>query len=105
MRCVLHINGVEEALNDTARLYRKALWTDAEDYVEIWCEKDVVAGVILPITRKYDVPLMVARGFSSETFCYESIAQRGDDDRPYYVYYLGDFDQQVVTQPISSKRS
>ena len=35
MRCVLHINGVEEALNDTARLYRKALWTDAEDYVEI----------------------------------------------------------------------
>ena len=34
----------------------------------------------MPVTSRYDVPLMVARGFASETFCYESIAQRGDDD-------------------------
>ena len=86
-------DGIEEALADTARLYRKALWSDAEDYVEIWCEKDALAGVILSVTAKYDVPLMVSRGFSSETFCYESIAQRGEDTRDYYVYYLGDFDR------------
>ena len=49
--------------------------------------------MILPVTSSYDVPLMVARGFSSETFCYEAVAQQGDDDRPYYVYYLGDFDR------------
>ncbi len=30
---------------------------------------------------------------SSETFCYEAIAARTDDERPYYVYYLGDFDR------------
>jgi hypothetical protein len=29
----------------------------------------------------------------SETFAYESIAQRGDDERPYCVYYFGDFDR------------
>src|SRR5262249_20619922 len=28
-----------------------------------------------------------------ETFCYEAIAARGEDDRPYHVYYLGDFDR------------
>ena len=92
MRKPRSFNSVEEALNDTARLYRKALWRDAEEYVEIWCEKDALAGVVLPITRKYDVPLMVARGFASETFCYEAVAAR-DDDRPYHVYYLGDFDR------------
>ena len=86
-------DGIEQALANTARLYRKALWSDAEDYVEIWCEKDALAGVILPVSSKYDVPLMVSRGFSSETFCYESIAQRGQDTRDYYVYYLGDFDR------------
>ncbi len=86
-------SGVEAALEATARLYRKSLWEDAEDYVEIWCEKDALAGVIYPITSKYDVPLMVTRGFSSETFCYEAIAARGADDRTYYVYYLGDFDR------------
>jgi hypothetical protein len=52
-----------------------------------------LAGVILPVTSTYDVPLMVTRGFSSETFCYEAIASQKGDDRPYHVYYLGDFDR------------
>jgi hypothetical protein len=93
MRKPRSFSSVEEALNDTARLYRKALWYEADSYVEIWCEKDALAGVIFPTTAKYDVPLMPTKGYSSETFCYEAIAQRGGDDRPYYVYYLGDFDR------------
>ncbi|NIA67605.1 hypothetical protein HBA54_03280 [Pelagibius litoralis] len=86
-------SSAEDAVQQTAALYRKALWHDADSYVEIWCEKNALAGVILPVTSLYDVPLMVTGGFSSETFCYEAVAQRGDDDRPYYVYYLGDFDR------------
>ena len=93
MRKPRSFNGVEQALADTARLYRKSLWADATEYVEVWCEKDALAGVIYPITAGYDVPLMVARGFASETFCYEAIAARQGDDRPYHVYYLGDFDR------------
>jgi hypothetical protein len=93
MRKPRSFDGVEAALADTARLYRKNLWNDADDYVEVWCEKDALAGVIYNVTAAYDVPLMVARGFASETFCYEAIAARGDDDRPYYVYYLGDYDR------------
>jgi hypothetical protein len=31
---------VKEALEDTARFYRKALWNDADSYVEIWLEKE-----------------------------------------------------------------
>jgi len=49
--------------------------------------------VIFPVTSLYDVPLMVTRGFSSETFAYEAVAARGDDARDYWVYYLGDFDR------------
>jgi hypothetical protein len=69
MRKPRSFDRVQQALDDTARLYRKSLWTDAETYVEVWCEKDALAGVIFPVTAKYDVPLMVARGFASETFC------------------------------------
>ena len=86
-------DGVERALQATAQLYRKALWADAESYLEIWCEKDALAGVIYPVTAEYDVPLMVSRGFSSETFCFEAIAAREDDPREYVVWYLGDFDR------------
>jgi len=39
------------------------------------------------------VPLMVARGFSSETFCFEAIEARVGDPRAYDVWYLGDFDR------------
>jgi hypothetical protein len=77
----------------TARLYRKALWADADTYIEVRLEKDALAGVIYPITALYDVPLMVARGYSSETFRFEAIESRKDDDRQYIVYYLGDFDR------------
>src|SRR5205807_3466448 len=41
-------NGVQEALEDTARLYRKSLWAEADSYVEVWLEKDALAGVVLP---------------------------------------------------------
>jgi hypothetical protein len=86
-------DNIKEALQDTARFYRKALWRELETYLEIWCEKDALAGVIYPITAEYDVPLMVARGYSSETFCFEAIAAREDDPRVYCVWYLGDFDR------------
>ena len=29
----------------------------------------------------------------SETFAFEAVAARGDDPRPYHVYYFGDFDR------------
>lgn len=86
-------DSLTDAVQDTARFYRKALWRDAAAYVEIWVEKDALAGVIYPVTEVYDVPLMVTRGFSSETFCWEAVQARQGDPRPYVVYYLGDFDR------------
>jgi hypothetical protein len=82
MRKPSSYDGVEDALRTWSASYRKALWADAEDYVEIWCEKDALAGVILPVTAKYDVPLMVSRGFASETFCYEAVAARDGRSQP-----------------------
>jgi hypothetical protein len=93
MRKPCSYDSIEDALQETARLYRRNLWRDADDYLEVWCEKDALAGVIYPITSLYDVPLMITRGFSSETFAYEAIAARGDDERDYYVYYFCDFDR------------
>ena len=93
MRKPRSYDSVQDAIESTARLYRKNLWLDANDYVEIWCEKDALAGTIYPVTSEYDVPLMVTRGFSSETFAYSAIEWHENDARNYYVYYLGDFDR------------
>jgi len=83
---------VKEALEDTARLYRKDLWAEADSYVEFWLEKDALAGVIVPVTRLFDVPLMVARGYASLSFLHSSAECLRELDRPAHVYHLGDYD-------------
>ena len=89
-------SSVEHALNETARLYRKALWDDVAAYVEIWLEKDALAGVLLPVTAKYDVPLMVARGYASLSFLHEAAEYISDLEVPAYIYHFGDFDPSGV---------
>src|SRR5262245_20473734 len=48
---------VEDALRETARLYRRSLWDDQDAYVEIWCEKDTLTGVLWPVVHQWDVSL------------------------------------------------
>jgi hypothetical protein len=89
-------DSVADALQETARLYRKSLWTDADAYVEIWLEKDALSGVILPVTAQYDVPLMVARGYASLSFLHSAAEFINDLIVPAYIYHLGDFDPSGV---------
>ncbi len=87
---------IEDALQETARLYRKALWVDAGAYVEVWLEKDALAGVVLPVTSSYDVPLMVARGYASLSFLHSAAGHIKSLDVPTFIYHFGDFDPSGV---------
>ncbi len=89
-------DSVEDALNETARFYRKNLWADADCYVEIWLEKDALSGVVLPVTSMYDVPLMVARGYASLSFLHTAAEYINALDVPAHIYHLGDFDPSGV---------
>jgi hypothetical protein len=89
-------DSVSDALEATASLYRKALWSRGNAYVEIWLEKDALSGVLYPITSKYDVPLMVARGYASLSFLYSAAEAIRDFDCPVYIYHLGDYDPSGV---------
>jgi hypothetical protein len=89
-------SSVEQALQDTARLYRKALWADVEAYCEVWLEKDALAGVVLPITVMYDVPLMVAQGYAGLSFLHSAAEHINGLDVPVHLYHLGDFDPSGV---------
>jgi hypothetical protein len=79
-----------------ARFYRKDLWRQAECYVEIWLEKDALSGVLYPVTAEYDVPLMVARGYSSLSFLHSAAEYIASLDVPTFIYHLGDFDPSGV---------
>jgi hypothetical protein len=88
--------GLDACLNATAKFYRRDLWEAMPVYVEVWCEKDALAGVILEETQTYDVPLMVAKGYSSISFLHsaaEAIAAKG---KPAFIYHFGDLDPSGV---------
>ena len=63
---------LKSMLDLTATTYRRALWDNQEEYVEIWLEKDALSGVIFGITSRWDVPLMVTRGYPSLSFLHEA---------------------------------
>lgn len=86
-------NGWEAALRDTATLYRKSLWAESAQEVEIWLEKSALAGVIYPVTSEYDVPLMPTGGYSSETFAHGAVNALRGSGKSLVIYSLYDFDR------------
>jgi hypothetical protein len=86
--------GLSHAVWSLAHTYRRDLWADAEDYVEIWCEKDALAGVLMEETDPLDVPLMVAKGYTSKSFAFDAAKnlERISQHRNVFVYHLGDSD-------------
>jgi hypothetical protein len=97
MRKPRTFSSVEEALRRTAETYRRALWDDAPIAVEVWVEKEALAGVLVDVTDEWDVPLMVTRGYPSISFLYsaaEEIMRRADQRT--VIYYFGDRDPSGV---------
>jgi hypothetical protein len=83
-------------LEQSQALYRKAVWDEIEERVEIWIEKDALAGVVVEITNAWDVPLLVMRGFPSETFIYSAAEAINESEKKTWVYYFGDYDPSGV---------
>jgi hypothetical protein len=97
-------NDLDQMLEDAAASYRRALWHDTNAEVHVFTEKDAISGVILPVTQRWDVPLGVLRGYSSESFAWQ-VAQAivdapntspGHQAPSVYIYQLGDHDPSGV---------
>lgn len=73
--------------------YQLDRWKKQKFYIELWTEKDAISSVINPITRKYQISVVVNRGYSSASSMYDS-AQRllEQDGKIKILLYLGDHD-------------
>jgi hypothetical protein len=100
MRKPTTYTGLAAFIDRHQHAYRRDLWDESDTYVEVWCEKEALAGVILGVTAEYDVPLMVSRGFASESYLYSAAAAidrkaydgGADVVRGAVIYYFGDHD-------------
>jgi hypothetical protein len=92
LRTVRTWDSVEDALRDTAATYRRMLWDGQRDAVLMFTEKDAISGVITPVADRWDVPVGVLRGYSSESFAWLVAQHICAIPREVCVYQLGDHD-------------
>lgn len=92
VRRVETFNGLDDWVDESLRTLRIDLWRESEHRCEVWIEKDALAGVLMPTTIRWHVPMYVTRGYASETFAYEAAQNALNDGRLVRVLYLGDFD-------------
>jgi hypothetical protein len=96
MRKPTTYSSLEEAMRWTWRFYRRSVWDDQHVYLEVWCEKDALAGVLYEATEEWDVPLMVTRGYPSLSYLHAAAMAIAQQRRPVFLYYFGDYDPSGV---------
>jgi hypothetical protein len=89
-------SSLAEMLISSRQSYRRAVWDSQDVYVEIWLEKEALAGVLVEVTSQWDVPLMVTRGYPSVSFLYSAAEMIAEQDKPACIYYFGDRDPSGV---------
>jgi hypothetical protein len=82
----------EEFASTVKSRYRHDYWAEADEYVQVWVEKDAMSGVVMPVTNEFGLDLYVTRGFASVTYLQNAADYISAEDRPVYVYLLTDYD-------------
>lgn len=88
-------DGLESIVEAALNSYRLPRWEGQDNYVELWVEKDALAGVLEPMSREFHVTLMVNKGYSSQSAMFEAANRFRDADdngQKPILLYLGDHD-------------
>ena len=83
---------LDELIRAAISSYRLPRWKGQDFYVELWVEKDALAGVLAPLASEFHVTLMVNRGYSSQSAMFESAQRFLGPMRDPLLFYLGDHD-------------
>jgi hypothetical protein len=97
-------DNIADAINDTARYYRRSALKNCSDYIQIWCEKEALAGIIWDVASDYDVPVIPSKGMPSLTLvynCFRDIQRASEAGKDCYLYQFGDHDPTGVLIPQS----
>lgn len=85
--------GPDDYARVAAEFYRRDYWADSPVNVEVWLEKDALAGVLVPaVVEECGLDLHVTRGYASVSYLQSAADFIKRDGRPTHVYLLTDFD-------------
>jgi hypothetical protein len=88
-------DNIHDALEHTAKFYRRSALRDCDVYIEIWSEKEALSGIIWDEAGDYAVPVVVSKGMPSLTQVYGSflnIKRAARAGKNSFIYQFGDHD-------------
>ncbi len=89
------VHDVEDALQDIINQYRLDRLDDQDVYIEVWSEKDALSGILYRVTSKYQVNLVINRGYGSITAIYDAYKRFKKQiiaGKTTHLLYFGDHD-------------
>ena len=81
-----------QALQSASDCFALDLWKGQEYRVQVWVEKQALAGIIERATDKYQVPFFSCRGFASQTSQWELAQSMIWEKAQTVIIHLGDHD-------------
>jgi hypothetical protein len=84
-----------QAIADAARDYALTLWEDQPNHVEVWVEKEALAGVVQQAASQVGVNYFACRGYVSQSEMHSAgnrFRRYGQRDKTNYIVHLGDHD-------------
>ncbi len=95
-----HWDSVGGILRSSAHWYKRDLWADQPNRVEVWIEKQALIGIIERPCEELDVPYFACRGYVSQSEQREAglraLRHFEDDDQYTIILHLGDHDPSGV---------
>lgn len=90
-----HERGIASALQRMKSNYTLDMWETQPTRVEVWVEKEALAGVVSRVCGQYDVPYFSCRGYTSASSSYEAykrVASNIYRDQKTLILHFGDHD-------------
>lgn len=95
LKSLAHWSSPSQILEAVARQYRRDLWSGQRYHVEVWVEKEALAGVVQRAAEALDVSYFSCRGYTSQSEMWvagQRLQDYVDKDIQPVVIHLGDHD-------------
>lgn len=91
----LHFVDPADRIEFSSRAYQIDKWERQENYVEVWVEKEALAGVVEQAARRLDVPHFACRGYVSQSEMWSAgqrLKEKAEEGKHPVIIHLGDHD-------------
>lgn len=88
-------SSVQEIMDIVSDQFNIDMWADQSSYVEVWVEKEAMAGIIERACQPWDVPWFCCRGYTSQSEMWDAamrLMRKKGRGQKLHIIHLGDHD-------------